>query len=153
MKPNGPRVTTPAPDVACHNDNRIAKVDRASLPIREPAIVHDLQQRIPDVRMGLLDLVKENHLVGATSYLLRELTALVIANVAGRCAKEAADRMRLSILAHVDTQKGIVVIEHEARKRFGQLSLAHAGRSQKQEGADRPLADLSDHCGPDGSRR
>src|SRR5579884_829793 len=46
-----------AADVTGHNDDGILEVYRASLTIRQATIVHDLQQGVKDLWMGLLNLV------------------------------------------------------------------------------------------------
>jgi len=45
--------------------------------------------------------------------------------------------VRLAVLAHVDAHQRIFVIEHEPGQRLGQLGLAHAGRAEEDERADR----------------
>src|SRR5690606_29392166 len=125
-------------NVAGHNDHRVAEVHRPPLTIRQATIVHDLEQRVPDLRVSLLDLVEEDHLVGPAAYLLGQLAALVIADITRRSAKEPADGVRLAIFAHVNAQQRLIVVEQEAGQRLRQLGLTHTRRPQEQEGADGP---------------
>ncbi len=88
--------------------------------------------------MRLFDLVEEHHAIGTAAHLLGELAALVVADVAGRRAKEAADGVWLPVFAHVDAQQRVVVVEEEAGQRLRQFGLADARRPQEEERADRP---------------
>ena len=134
--------------VARHDHDRVAEVHLAALAVGQAAVVHDLQQRVPHIRVRLLDFVEEDHPVGPAAHLLGQLAALVVAHIARRGAKEAAHRVRLAVLAHVDAQQRLVVVEQEARQRLGQLGLADAGRAKEQEGADGPLRVLQTSCAP-----
>src|SRR5439155_2292467 len=71
------------PDVARHGHDGVLEVDRPALAVREAAVVEDLQEQVEHVRMGLLDLVEEDHLVGPTADDLGQLAALLVAE-AGR---------------------------------------------------------------------
>lgn len=52
---------------------------------------------------------------------------------------ELAHAVRLHILGHIYTDDVVLVVEHRGGKRFGKLRLAHAGRTEEQEGANRTL--------------
>ena len=47
--------------------------------------------------------------------------------------------MLLHVLGHVESHHGPFVVEHELRKRSGQLGLADSGRAEEDERADRPV--------------
>ena len=47
--------------------------------------------------------------------------------------------MLLHVLAHVDADHGLLVVEQELGQRAGQLGLADAGGAQEDERADRPV--------------
>jgi hypothetical protein len=96
------------------------------------------EQHVEHVGVRLLDLVEQHHRVRAAAHRLRELT-FIVADVAGRSADEPADRVLLHVLGHVDADHRPLVVEHELGQRAGQLGLAHAGRAQEQERADRPV--------------
>ena len=122
--------------VAGHDDDRVAEVHRAPVAVREPPVVQDLQQRVEDVGMRLLDLVEQDDAVGAAAHALGEAAALVVAHVARRRARQAADRVALLVLGHVQPDHGLLVVEEALRERLGQLRLAHARGAEKDEGAD-----------------
>ena len=47
--------------------------------------------------------------------------------------------MLLHVLGHVDPHHRVLAVEHELRERPRQLGLAHAGRPEEEEVADRPV--------------
>ena len=61
-----------------------------------------LQEDVEDIRVGLLDLIKENHRVRLAANGLRELPPRLVTDVARRGAGEARDRVRLHVLGHVE---------------------------------------------------
>ena len=75
-------------EVRGHDHDGVLEVDRASLCVGESAVVHDLQQDVEDVRVGLLDLVEKKDRIRATPHPLRELSRLLVADVARRSADE-----------------------------------------------------------------
>ena len=78
--------------VGGHDEHGVAEVDRAPLRVGQPALLENLQQRVEDVRVGLLDLVEQHHRERLAAHCLGELAALVVADVPGRCADETAHR-------------------------------------------------------------
>ncbi len=83
--------------------------------------------------MGLFHLVEQHDLVGSPPHRFGERAAFVVADIAGRRADHAADRMLLHVLAHIETGNRRLVVEHEFRQRLRQFGLADTGRAQKQE--------------------
>ncbi len=79
------------------------------------------------------------HGVRAAAHGLGQLAALVVADVAGRRADEAADGVLLHVLRHVDADHRVLRVEHELGQRARQLGLADAGRAEEQEVADRAV--------------
>ena len=59
--------------------------------VGDVAVVQNLQEDVQNVRMGLLDLVKEDHGVGFPANLLGELARLVVAHIARGRADDAGD--------------------------------------------------------------
>src|SRR5262249_9615156 len=91
-----------ATSIAGHDDDGVLEVHRTSLSISQAAIIHDLQERVEDLWMRLLNLVEEDDAVGATTYLLGQLTTFVITNVPRRTTEETGNGMRLHVLGHVE---------------------------------------------------
>ena len=61
--------------VGRHDDDRILKVHRAAVGVGDAALVQNLQQDVQHVRVGLLNLVEQQHRVGPAADLLRQLAA------------------------------------------------------------------------------
>ena len=78
----------PGTDVRRHDHDRAAEVDLAALRVGQLPLLQDLEQDVEDVRVRLLDLVEQEHRVRLAPHGLRELAALVVADVAGRGADE-----------------------------------------------------------------
>ena len=66
----------------------VPEVDRAAVAVGQPPVVEDLQQDVEDLGVRLLDLVEQDHGVRAPPHGFRQLAALLVADVAGRCADE-----------------------------------------------------------------
>ena len=119
-------------EVGGHDEHGVLEVDRAALGVGEAAVLQDLQQRVEDVGVGLLDLVEEHDRERLAAHRLGELAALLVADVAGGRADEAADRVLLHVLAHVELDQGALVAEEELGERLGELGLpdARSGRGR-----------------------
>ena len=93
-----------AAHVAGHDQHRVAEVDRAAEAVGQLAVLQHLQQDVEDVRVGLLDLVEQDHRVGLAPHLLGEHAALVVAHVARRRADQAADTECFSMYSDMSTR-------------------------------------------------
>ena len=125
-------------DVTGHDDDCVTEINCASLAVGHVTVVHDLQQCVPDLRVGLFDLVEEQHLIRPSADLFGELAALLVANIAWRGAKEFADGVSFAIFAHIDSQKCVFAVEEEGGQDPGQFSFADAGGPKEEEGANGP---------------
>ena len=128
-----------AAEVARHDEHGVLEVDRAALAVGEAPVVHDLEQHVEHVGVRLLDLVEQDHRVGASTDGFRELPALLVADVAGRRAHQARHVVLLLVLRHVDAHHGVLVVEEEVGERPGQLRLADSRGAEEQERADGPV--------------
>ncbi len=79
------------------------------------------------------NLVEENDTIGAPPHCLAQLAAFFIADITGWRANEAGHAVFLHILAHVDADHGVLIIEEKFCQRSSQLGFAHAGRAKKDE--------------------
>src|SRR5215207_230113 len=140
-----------AAHVRGHDNDRVLEVDRPALGVREASVIEDLQQRIEDVGVGLLDFVEEDDRVGTTTNLLRELAGFLVADVAGGCAAQARYRVSLLKLGHVEPDHGVLLAEEVFGERTRELGLADPGRTEEDEAADGTLGVLySRPSAPDG---
>ena len=112
------------------------------------SVVKYLEQHIEDVRMRFLDLIKKDDGERFSAYCLRELSAFIVAYVSWRCSDQSGDGELLHILAHVDPDHVIFIIEEACRQCSRQLRLTDTGRSEEQEGTDRTLGILDTGLGP-----
>ncbi len=117
-----------------HDDDDVAEVGLAPVVVGQRAVVHHLQQHVEDVRVRLLDLVEQQHRMRLLADRLGEQAALVEADIARRRADQAADRVALHVLAHVEADQ---LDAQDVGQLLGDLGLADAGRAAEQEGADR----------------
>ena len=92
---------------------------RLCWPVRIPApealpqlVVQYLQQRVEHFRVGFFDLVEQYHLVGSAAHGFGQLHALVVADVARRRANQAADRLALTVFAHIHAHNHQFVVAH-----------------------------------------
>ena len=139
--------------VGGHDQDGVAEIDDIALSVGHAAVVQDLQQGIPDFGMRLLDLVEQEHAIRTPANRLGELAAFLVADIAGRRTKKARDGVLLTIFGHIDAHQRILIVEHEPGERLGQLGLADAGRSNKDERSDRPAGILEARARPaDGIR-
>ncbi len=81
--------------------------------------------------MRFLDLVEQHDRVRLAAHGFREITALLVADVARRRADQPRHGVLLHELRHVDADHGLFGIEQERRQRFRELGLADAGGAQE----------------------
>ncbi len=117
-----------------HHQHHVLEVRFATVGIGQHTAVHHLQQDVEDVRMRLLDLIQQQHAMRRLDDLLGQQAALVETDVARRRADQAADRMRLHVLGHVEADQLDAQLQ---RQLLGHFGLADAGRAGEQEIADR----------------
>ena len=120
--------------VGGHDQDDVAEIDLLAVGVGEDAVVHDLQQDVEHIRVRLLDLVEQDHRVRVLIDGVGQQATLVEADIARRRADQAADRMALHVLAHVEAQQFDAEGQRQLSRRLG---LAGAGRAAEQVGADR----------------
>src|SRR5829696_1859852 len=125
-----------------HDDDRVLEVDRPALGVREASVIEDLQERVEDLRMGLLDLVEEDDRVGTPADLLRELSSLLVTDVAWRRADEPGDGVGLLELGHVYPDHGVFLAEEVLGERPCEFGLADSCRTEEDKAADGTLGVL-----------
>src|SRR5690606_19857806 len=107
-----------------------------------------LEQDVEDLRMGLFDLIKEHHRVGPAPNRLSQLAALLVADVAWRCAEQPGDGVPLLVLGHIDPDHRMLIIEEELGQRASELGLPNAGRTEEDEASQRAIRLLEAGPGP-----
>ena len=125
--------------IRCHNQNRVLKVNLSSLCIGDVTIIEHLKQDVKDIRMCLLDLIKQNHRIRIPADFLAELTALLITDISWRGTDHLGDAVLLHVLRHINTDQRILCAEHCLRECLTKLRLADTGRTKEEERTDRSL--------------
>ena len=73
-------------DVGGHNDDRVLKIDRSPLPVRDPTVIEHLQQYVENVRMRFFDFVEEHDRIRLAPNCFGKLPPFFVADVARRSA-------------------------------------------------------------------
>ncbi|MNX88271.1 hypothetical protein D3C86_1202340 [compost metagenome] len=102
--------------------------------VGQRAVVHHLQQDVVDIRMRLLDFVQQHHGMRMLVDAIGQKTALIEADITGRCAEQTRHGMAFHIFRHVEPQH---LDAKRGGKLLGHLRLAHARRAGEDIGADR----------------
>ena len=126
-------------EVRGEDQDGVAEVHRPALAVGQATFVQHLQQHVEHVRVGLLDLVEQDHRVRTTPHRLGQLTAGLVPDVAGRSTDEPCHAVLLAVLAHVDADHRPLVVEQELGERLGELGLADTGGAEEHERAERPV--------------
>ena len=102
--------------------------------VGQRAVVHHLQQDVVDVRMRLFDFVQQHHGMRMLIDAIGQETALVEADITGRCTKQARHGMTFHVLRHIEAQH---LDAERGGKLLGHFRLAHACRAGEDIGANR----------------
>ena len=98
--------------VGGQDDDGVLKVHGAALTVGDPAVIQYLQQHIEHIGMRLFHLIKQYNGVGTAANRFGQLTALLVANISGRRADQAADRVLLHVLTHIAVSYTHLVVIH-----------------------------------------
>jgi len=134
------RVNRVDTEIRCENDHGLRKIDRRPVPVCQPPVLEDLKELVEDPRVRLLDLVEENQPERLLPHRVRELSTAAVADVARRRTDQPGFGVLGRELTHVEPQVGVVTSEDQFRQRFGELGLAHPGRTSEEEDALWPCA-------------
>lgn len=137
---NESHILTSRAEVARKDDDHVAEVDRSAGSVRQAAVVEHLKENVQDIRVRLLDLIKENDVVRPAADRLRQLAGRVVSDVAGRRADQPADAVLLHILAAVNANNVALIVEQRMRERLRELRLAYTRGAKEKERPDRLVA-------------
>ncbi len=84
----------------------MAEVGLATVVVGQGGVVHDLEQNVEQIGVGLLDFVEQEHGVGVLANGVGEQAALFEAHVSRGRADESGHGVLLHVLAHVEAQEG-----------------------------------------------
>ena len=115
-----------------HDDDGVLEVHLSALRVRQAPLLQDLKQRVEDIRVSLLNLVEEDDRERLTANLLRELTTLVVTDVAGRGTRRGATPCASQRTQTYPAGSGILVTEEELGESLRQLrSYPHPSDPQR----------------------
>ena len=122
-----------------HHDDGVFEIHGAAFRVRQPAVVENLQEDVPDLRMRLLDLIEEDHRVGLLADRFGQLSAFAVSHVGRRRADQTDVGVFFHELRHVEADVGFGIIEQEAREFLHQMRFPDAGGSDEEEFSHRPI--------------
>ena len=112
-----------------HDQDDVAEIDLLAVVVGEPAVIHDLQQHVVEIRMRLLDFVEQHHAMRMLVDAIGQQAALVEADIARRRADQARHRVPLHIFGHVEADQ---LDAERGRELLCHFGLADAGRAREQ---------------------
>jgi hypothetical protein len=89
-------------------------------------MIHDLQEHVEQIGMGLLDFVEQEHTMRMLVDAVSEQPALVKADIAGRRADQPGNGVPLHVFRHVKADEMHAHAYGELLRHFG---FADAGRA------------------------
>ena len=92
-----------------------------------------------DIGVCFFDFIEEHDGVGLAAHGFAELTALFVADVAGRRSDESGGAKLLHVFAHVDLNERIGRAEHEFGQGVGQEGFSNPCGAEEDEGSNRTL--------------
>lgn|GEM_PF-5726133 len=132
IETGGLRVAVGCAEVRGKDDDGVVEPGRLAAAVGEATFAADLKEEIEGCRIGLLDLVEEDHGEGLLANLAREQALASI-----RAAEEAFGGMSARIFAHVEANQAILAAKEQGRERAGELGFAHTGRADEEERGER----------------
>ena len=89
--------------------------------------------------MSLCNLVQQDQRIGPAPDRFGKLSALFMAHIARRRPYQTCHSVTFLVFAHINLDNGAFVIKQQFGQGLGQFGLAHPGRTQKDEAADRAI--------------
>ena len=113
----------------------MAQVDRASVAIGQPAVVEDLEEEVPDLRMRLLELVEEEDGEGLLADLGDQRRGLLLGVFASPRRRSRLSGVWYSLMSSRTSRSSRA--KDERAEGLGDLRLAGPGRADEEEDAER----------------
>ena len=118
-------------DVRGHQNDRVAKIHDVAGVVGQLALLQDLQQQIPNVRVRLFDFVEQHDGIRIAPDFLRKLAAFLVTDIAGRRTDEPRDVEFFHVFAHIEMNERFRVAEHLFRERFGEQGFSNTRRAEQ----------------------
>ncbi|MNI49801.1 hypothetical protein D3C73_1044320 [compost metagenome] len=97
-------------------------------------MVHDLQQDVEHIRVGLFDFVQQQHAVRLLGDGFGQEATLVEPDIPGRRADQARHRVAFHVFRHVETQQLNTQRERQLPRHFGLAHTRGAGQEERADG-------------------
>jgi len=114
----------------------VAKIRRLPARGAEPSLVQQLQEQIPDIRVGLFQFVEEDHLEGLLAHRIQQPGGLP--GIA-RVAQQHLEGVVVLELGQIEAQQPLGRAEQKFRQRPRQFGLTYPGGADEQKRAQRPV--------------
>ena len=101
--------------------------------IGQLAVIHDLQQHVEQIGMGLFDFIEQQDAMRVLVDRVGQHAALVEADIARRRADQPGHRVPLHVLGHVEADQ---LDAHRRGELPSDLCLSNAGGTREQVVAD-----------------
>ena len=122
-------------EVGGEDDHAMAQIDCAPVAVGQPAVVEDLEEDVPDLRVRLLELVEQEDGEGLLADLGDQRRGLLLRCV--RVPEEAVEALRRLVLAHVKPDEAVLGAEHKGAEGLRDLRLAGTGGTDEEEDTER----------------
>mmetsp|Transcript_15037 Transcript_15037/g.31188 ORF Transcript_15037/g.31188 Transcript_15037/m.31188 type:complete len:232 (-) Transcript_15037:1420-2115(-) len=83
--------------------------------------------------MRLFHFIKQQDGIRLATDSVCQLTSFVVSNITGWCTQQSGNRMFFHVFGHVDTNNGILCIEHEFTQCLTKFCLSYSGWSQENQ--------------------
>mmetsp|Transcript_23841 Transcript_23841/g.51864 ORF Transcript_23841/g.51864 Transcript_23841/m.51864 type:complete len:266 (-) Transcript_23841:1951-2748(-) len=128
--------------VGGQNDQSVLEGNDAALGVCKMSILQDLQHEVEDVRVCLFHFIEEDQAVGFPSNWVRQLTLLIVADVARRAANQLGHRVLFHEFTHIQSDHGIFHAKIGFSQGFAEFRLANTCGTAEDEGRNGPLGIL-----------
>ena len=116
------------PNVRSHDDDRILEIHCTSLSIRESTIIQNLEERIENVRMRLIDLVDRITQYGRRRTASVNCPPSSSPTYPGGAPRSLYTCVPFHVFVHIDPDHILFTVEKGPSKRPGQFRLTDSGK-------------------------
>jgi hypothetical protein len=121
--------------IACHDDQAMPEIGDLARRVGETPRIKDLEEKIPDARMRLFELVQQHH----REWLLADAMDQALGLCMPGASEQICGRIGSLEFAHVEADQAIGRSEKVLGAGPRKLRLSRAGRPCEQKDAERPV--------------
>ena len=120
-------------NIGGHNNHSILEINGSAIIVSKTPFIQYLQQDVENIRMRLLNFIKQHYGIRFAAYFLRQLSAFFITDISRSRTNHTRHRIFFHILTHIDTYQRIAGTEHVFSQLFCQVCFAYTGRTKKHK--------------------